>query len=262
MVRHSYGFGYVNLTSQTVGGGGGPPGSGWVRLLLEDADQTDDTYSRVVSLTETPGATGSTVLEYYVNNASLGVPSASNRYPAAGAIWWWETGLDYSTPKVIELFVEGTGFTATSNIVIWFGITHNTTLVPSTIHTNTCGSGYWISSRSRTTPTTPGGRTMYLVNNLFSPTTGALNDWQNGHQVILQPVDLLQAVFFQSIQNNSYDSQLNEWRVGNRGNPPAASTDPINIWLSISSDRVSAAGTTTETFRLWYRVTDDYFSWS
>lgn len=258
MVKTPYGI--INMTSSS-GGGTGPAGEGWERLLLGDADLTDDTYSRIVNLTETPGATGTTQLEFYVNNASLGIPSASNRYPASGAVYWWETGLDYSTPKVIELFVEGTGFTVSSNIVIWFGITHNKAITLSTLHTNSCAIGYWISNRGRT-GADPGGRTMYLVNNLFPPTTGALSDWQNGHQVIMQPVDLLQAAFTATIQNNSYDSQLNEWRVGNRGNPPAASSDPINIWISIGSDKVSAGGTTTETFRLWYRVTDDYFKWS
>ena len=178
MVKTPYGI--INMTSSSGGGGTGPAGEGWVRLLLDSADYTDDTYSRINSVTETPGSTGTTSVNYQVNNASLGVPVTANRYIAGGAIWMWETGLDFSTPKVIELFFEGTGLSSTSNIVLWYGITHAASITLSTIHSDSCAIGYWNSPRSRTGTTDPGGRTMYLVGNIYSPSTGALEPWQNG----------------------------------------------------------------------------------
>ena len=253
MVKTPYGI--INMTSSS-GGGTGPAGEGWERILLNSADTTADPYSRVASIdSETAGATGETTITLNLGDpGGLGAPA---RYLTNSAVYYYDISKDWTVPRLWEFFFEFSSFNlSTSDIIVYLGLSFNDT--QASISNNTIAGGIWCSPRGAAgqnyavrfqgTTHTSSGRTTVTANNF--------------HFICQQPVGNLAYGHLISIQNDDYDLMTQEIAGRVTAYQPASNTDPVYLIVGFSTDMIGASGTRQESFRLWYRVTEDYFTWS
>lgn len=253
MVKTPYGI--INMTSSSGGGGSGPAGEGWERILLNSADTTSAPYTRVASIdSETPGATGETTVT--MNLGDPGGVGALARYITAADVYYYDISKDWATPRLWEFFFEFSGYTVASDLAVYMGISFND--VQASISNNTVAGGIWASPR--------GAAGQNYAVRFYGTTHGqsarTVNTANNVHSIIQQPVGSLGYGHIVSVQNDSYD--LIESALTGRitSFTPASNTDPLYIIIGLTCDRVGGGGTAQESFRLWYRVTEDYFTWS
>lgn len=255
MVKTPYGI--INMTSSS-GGGGGPPGVGWERLYFKSPTSTDDTYGIVNTITEDAS---STIINW--NMGRLTIPSTDFRYPRGCCAFYWDVGEDYTDSKMIEMFYEFIGYDgATTSQCVWFGITYDNTW--SNIDASLMGCRQLASPRT-SSGTDYGGQIAAWIDSTNYPGSTVLTSagWgPNYHMVIWQPVGYQNYQIWQQFGTTDLDYIGGSWRrITNNLNPPTSSTDTMYLYMGFSDDR-GGSGTQDMEFRLWYRITDNYFTWS